>query len=137
MIARASNHFEVAVEYYENSIQLKRQLKYLDGLSRSYFSLALIYQETENWENALTHFHNALKYTTHGSSDKFIVQDWYKGSAYHVEQFKTADNRLLLDNRVENLVQAMAAFAPPAAGQSTLPQNYHDALAPVIAANWQ
>ncbi|MBI3524411.1 MAG: hypothetical protein HY066_07755, partial [Betaproteobacteria bacterium] len=71
-----------------------------------------------------------------GSSDKFILQDWYKGSAYHVEQFKTADNRLLLDTQVENLVQAMAAFAPPAAGQSTLPQNYRDALAPVIAANW-
>ncbi len=72
-----------------------------------------------------------------GSTDKFTVQDWYKGSAYHVEQFKTADNRLLLDTQVENLVQAMAAFAPPAPGQSTLPQNYQDALAPVIAANWQ
>ena len=78
-----------------------------------------------------------LEVSVIGSNDKFILQDWYKGSAYHVEQFKTADNRLLLDNRVENLVQAMAAFAPPTAGQSTLPQNYQDALAPVIAANWQ
>ena len=71
------------------------------------------------------------------TSDKFIVQDWYAGSANRVEQFRTADNRLLIENRVENLVQAMAAFAPPASGQSTLPQNYQDALAPVIAANWQ
>lgn len=78
-----------------------------------------------------------LEVSVIGSSDKFILQDWYKGSKYQVEQFKTADNRLLLDNRVENLVQAMAAFAPPASGQSTLPQNYQDALAPVIAANWQ
>jgi hypothetical protein len=54
-----------------------------------------------------------------------------------VEQFKTADNKVLLDSRVENLVQAMAAFAPPAAGQTSLPQNIQDALAPVLAANWQ
>lgn len=63
--------------------------------------------------------------------------NWYSGSAYHVEQFKTADGKTLLDTRVENLVTAMAAFAPPAAGQTTLPSNYQTALAPVIAANWQ
>ena len=72
-----------------------------------------------------------------GTGDKVTIQSWYSGNAYHVEQFKTADNRLLLDSRVENLVQAMAAFAPPSAGQTTLPQNYQDTLAPVIAANWQ
>jgi len=31
----------------------------------------------------------------------------------------------------------MAAFAPPAAGQTTLPASYQDDLLPVIAANWQ
>jgi hypothetical protein len=30
----------------------------------------------------------------------------------------------------------MAAFAPPAAGQTSLPSDYQSALAPVIAANW-
>lgn len=62
---------------------------------------------------------------------------WYSGSAYHVEQFKTADNHTLLATKVEVLVQAMAAFSPPAAGQTTLPPAYQTALAPVIAANWQ
>jgi hypothetical protein len=38
---------------------------------------------------------------------------------------------------VQNLVNAMAAFAPPAAGQSTLPAAYATALTPVLAANWQ
>jgi hypothetical protein len=66
-----------------------------------------------------------------------IVENWYLGSQYHIEQFRTGDGRLLLDSQVENLVQAMAAFAPPSAGQTTLPQAYQDALAPVIAANWQ
>ena len=43
----------------------------------------------------------------------------------------------LLDSQVQNLVSAMASFSPPAMGQTTLPQNYADALNPVIAANWQ
>ena len=65
------------------------------------------------------------------------MENWYLGSGYHVEQFRTADGRLLLDCQVENLMQAMAAFAPPAAGQTTLPPTCQDSLAPVIAANWQ
>jgi Ca2+-binding RTX toxin-like protein len=83
------------------------------------------------------HVGNNLEVRIIGTTDKFTLQNWYSGSAYHVEQFRTADDRLLLDSQVENLVQAMAAFSPPASGQTTLPQNYQDALNPVIAANWQ
>jgi Ca2+-binding RTX toxin-like protein len=72
-----------------------------------------------------------------GTSDKLTINNWYSGNQYHVEQFKTADGHSLLDSQVENLVQAMAAFSPPAAGQTTLPSNYQTALQPVIAANWQ
>lgn len=72
-----------------------------------------------------------------GSSDKVTISNWYSGSAYHIEQFKTADGKQLLDSEVENLVSAMAAFSPPTSGQSTLPQNYRDALEGVIAANWK
>ncbi|MDP2792567.1 MAG: calcium-binding protein, partial [Sulfurisoma sp.] len=85
----------------------------------------------------LRHVGNNLEAGIIGSTDTLTLENWYLGSAYHVEQFKTADGRLLLDTQVENLVQAMAAFAPPAAGQTTLPPTYQDALAPVIAANWQ
>jgi len=85
----------------------------------------------------LRHAGNNLEVSVIGTTDKLTIENWYLGNQYHVEQFKTADNKLLLDTQVENLVQAMAAFAPPAAGQTTLPQNYQDALAPVIAANWQ
>ena len=59
------------------------------------------------------------------------------GTANHVEQFKTSDGKTLLDSQVQNLVNAMSAFAPPAAGQTSLPSNYHAALDSVIAANWQ
>jgi Ca2+-binding RTX toxin-like protein len=85
----------------------------------------------------MRHVGNNLEASVIGSADKVIVENWYLGSQYHIEQFRTGDGRLLLDSQVENLVQAMAAFAPPSAGQTTLPQAYQDALAPVIAANWQ
>jgi Ca2+-binding RTX toxin-like protein len=72
-----------------------------------------------------------------GGTDKSTISNWYAGSSYHVEQFKTSDGKLLLDSQVDALVSAMAAFAPPAAGQTTLPPAYQTSLAPVIAANWQ
>ena len=72
-----------------------------------------------------------------GTGDKFKIQDWYFDTMCHVEQFRTADGKVLADTQVENLVQAMAAFSPPAAGQITLPQDYRDTLDPVISANWQ
>ena len=81
---------------------------------------------------------NNLEASIVGTTDKLVIKDWYLGSANHVEQFKTTDGaKTLLDSNVQNLVNAMASFAPPAAGQTTLPQNYQDALAGVIAANWQ
>jgi Ca2+-binding RTX toxin-like protein len=80
---------------------------------------------------------NNLEARIIGTSDKAVMKDWYLGSTYHTERFEAGDGRVLLDSQVDALVQAMAAFAPPAAGQTTLPSNYHDALAPVLAANWQ
>lgn len=80
---------------------------------------------------------NDLEASIIGTSDCLIVQDWYLGSAYQVEQFRTADGRALLNSQVDNLVQAMAGFAPPGAGQMTLPPAYQTELTAVIAANWQ
>jgi Ca2+-binding RTX toxin-like protein len=84
------------------------------------------------------HVANNLEVSIIGTTDKLVIKDWYLGSANHIEQFKTTDGaKTLLDTKVENLVSAMAAFAPPAAGQTTLPANYQTVLAPVLAANWQ
>ena len=71
-----------------------------------------------------------------GTNDKLNIQNWYAGSQYHVEQFKTSDGKVLKDSQVSALVNAMATFTLPAAGQTVLPQNYQTTLAPVIAANW-
>jgi len=79
---------------------------------------------------------NDLRVSIIGTNDTATVQNWYTGSPYHVEQFRTSDGRTLLDSSVQNLVSAMAAFAPPAFGQTTLPPSYQTSLSPVIAANW-
>jgi hypothetical protein len=38
---------------------------------------------------------------------------------------------------IEQLVQAMASFAPPASGETTLPPELAANLAPALSANWQ
>ncbi|QDL56146.1 calcium-binding protein [Rhodoferax aquaticus] len=80
---------------------------------------------------------NNLEVSIIGNNGSVSINNWYLGSQYHVEQFKTSDGKTLLDSQVQNLVNAMAAFAPPTAGQTTLTAAQQTALAPVIAANWQ
>ena len=82
------------------------------------------------------HSGNDLLASVIGTSDLFTIQNWYLGSQYRVEEFKASDGSTLLANQVQNLVNAMASFSPPAAGQTTLPPDYATALAPTIAANW-
>ena len=79
---------------------------------------------------------NNLEVSIIGTTDKFVMSNWYLGNQYHTEQFKTSDGKTLLDSQVQNLVSAMAGFAPPAAGQTTLSVAYATTLNPVIAANW-
>ncbi len=88
------------------------------------------------------HQDNDLVITRIANNTKITIQDWYKGSGNHIERIELIDGyglgeRVLLDTAVEKLVQAMAGFAPPAAGTTTLPSNYQAVLNPVIAANWQ
>ena len=82
------------------------------------------------------HVGNHLEVSIIGTTDKLIVQDWYLGNAYHIEQFKTADGFTLQHGNVETLVNAMASFAPPDLGQTTLPGTYESSLDPVIASLW-
>ncbi|MFN7882827.1 MAG: putative Ig domain-containing protein [bacterium] len=80
---------------------------------------------------------NDLQLTLIETNDKLTVRNWYSGSAYHVDGFDLGNGKRLLESQVDALVSAMAAFAPPAAGQTTLPADYQTALNPVIAANWK
>jgi len=80
---------------------------------------------------------NDLQLTLIETNDKLTVRNWYSGAAYHVDGFDLGNGKHLLEGQVDALVSAMAAFAPPAAGQTTLPADYQSALNPVIAANWK
>ena len=79
---------------------------------------------------------NNLEASIIGTTDKLVLTNWYLGGQYQVETFEASDGQVLLSSQVQNLVQAMAAFSPPAAGQTTLPASYQTALSPVIAASW-
>lgn len=79
---------------------------------------------------------NHLEVSIIGTDDKATITNWYAGNPYKVEQFQTSDGQALLSSQVNNLVNAMASFAPPSAGQTTLPSNYAQSLDSVIAANW-
>jgi Ca2+-binding RTX toxin-like protein len=79
---------------------------------------------------------NNLEVSVIGTADKVSITNWNLGTANHVEQIRAANGLNLSDAQVANLVNAMAGFAPPAAGQTSLPTNYHTALDSVIAANW-
>lgn len=80
---------------------------------------------------------NDLKLRILGTNDILTISGWYAGSAHRIEQFQTADNKLLLAGDVENLVRAMRAFEPPAPDVTALPDALHDTLFPVISANWK
>ncbi|WP_043112953.1 calcium-binding protein, partial [Pseudacidovorax intermedius] len=72
-----------------------------------------------------------------GTSDQVMVSGWFSSAASQIERIATGDGRSLTNANVAALVQAMASFAPPPAGQSTLPVDYQNALAPTLAAAWR
>lgn len=78
---------------------------------------------------------NDLKVSIIGTDDLLTIDNWYAGSAYRVEQFRTADNKLLLAGDVENLVRAMRAFELPAV--TVLPDSLTSALVPAMSAHWK
>jgi Ca2+-binding RTX toxin-like protein len=72
-----------------------------------------------------------------GTPDQIRVQNWYTSNDYRAEEFHMADGSILMESQVQQLVDAMAAFNPPAAGQLTLPPDLQTQLEPVITTSWQ
>lgn len=68
-----------------------------------------------------------------GSKDIVIVEDWYVGTSHQGEKFLAGDGKTLASNKINGLVQAMAGLAAPPQGQTALPDNYKQILAPVLA----
>ena len=61
---------------------------------------------------------NDLQVLIAGTADKLVLQNWYLGNSYHVEEFAYKDGTVLTDAQVQGLVSAMAAFAAPASVDS-------------------
>ncbi|MGH8658773.1 MAG: calcium-binding protein [Gammaproteobacteria bacterium] len=77
-----------------------------------------------------------LSITVLGGPDGITIQKWYSGSEDRVEEFHTTDGSVLYESQVQQLVQAMAAFDPPAAGETELSPQMREQLDPVLAAAW-
>jgi Ca2+-binding RTX toxin-like protein len=73
-----------------------------------------------------------------GTDDQVRINGWMSGGPdFQVERIETADDgRVLLEGQVQALVDAMAAFSPPAPGETSLPADVRQALEPVLAAAW-
>lgn len=79
---------------------------------------------------------NNLNISIVGTASVVVVLDWYLGASHQIEEIAASDGKVLQNSEVNALVSAMAAFSPPAPGQTTLPTNYQSALNLVLAANW-
>ncbi|MGN6313325.1 MAG: calcium-binding protein, partial [Rhodanobacteraceae bacterium] len=79
---------------------------------------------------------NDLDIQVLGTDNLVTIKNWYLGSNYHVETFTTSNGHVLHDSQIDSLVSAMASFAPPVPGQTTLPLEYQEQLGPTPAASW-
>ncbi len=70
-----------------------------------------------------------------GGDGQVRIDFWFSGSRYKVERFATAD-AALDHSRVQQLVDAMAAFSAPVSPGAVVTQETWDALDPVLAASW-
>ncbi|TXI32512.1 MAG: hypothetical protein E6Q58_03880 [Niabella sp.] len=72
-----------------------------------------------------------------GTSDSMTINKHYIDEAHRIERFQLAGGKALSVAKIDALVDAMSAFAPPAIGKTTLPDDYQKALNATIVASWQ
>lgn len=72
-----------------------------------------------------------------GTGDRARISGWYVGDAHQIETIVAGDGKVLDQAGVQALVEAMAGFAPPPAGQTQLAPELATQLAPTLAASWQ
>lgn len=71
-----------------------------------------------------------------GRPQSLTVANWFDGADRHLGEVDTSDGYAIDDSGAEQLVQAMAAYQPPAANQTTLPPEFAADLAPILASTW-
>ena len=71
-----------------------------------------------------------------GGTDQVLVEKWFVSSHYRVERIEAANNISLAGIEVAQLVNAMAALAPPTSSQTTLNSQQLAALNGTFAVTW-
>ena len=79
---------------------------------------------------------NNLVVTVAGTTDQVTINNWYGSSSYQLDKFNTS-GYVLQNSMVDQLVNAMSAYAVPYGAGNTIPPDEQAALAPVLAATWQ
>ncbi|MGF6149387.1 subtilisin-like proprotein convertase family protein [Pseudomonas fluorescens] len=77
-----------------------------------------------------------LQISVIGSKQEVTLHNWYASTPERPRDIMAGDRHRLMGNDVEHLVQAMAAFAPPALASMTFGAAEQQVLQPVLAANW-
>ncbi len=80
---------------------------------------------------------NDLAIDIRASTDRVTMADWFTDEARRVDQIRTSDGWSLAQRDVQQLVDAMAAFAPADAVEARIDARELAMLAPVLAASWQ
>jgi len=78
-----------------------------------------------------------LQISVIGSQQEVTLHNWYADKPERPRDIMAGDRHRLMDNDVEHLVQAMAAFAPSAPATMAFGAAEQQALQPVLAANWR
>ena len=78
-----------------------------------------------------------LKVSVLGSDDDITVKNWYGGNGRHeLDVIELSSGEALINNQLDLLVQAMASFGAPAAGETELSGQIKEELSSVIASSW-
>jgi serralysin len=80
---------------------------------------------------------NDLVVSVIGEDQSITVAGWFASIDNQFGQISAGDSFTATAAAVDLLVQAMAAFTPPPLGQTTLPADLANSLAPTLATNWQ
>jgi Ca2+-binding RTX toxin-like protein len=79
---------------------------------------------------------NNLQITVAGTDTQVKVSNWYSSDVYQLDSIETGSSALL-NNQLDQLINAMAAFDVPTGAGNVVPQDVKDQLQPVLADTWQ
>lgn len=78
---------------------------------------------------------NDLQINVEGTDDQITISNWYDGTEHQLDQFESG-SMVLMNNQIDQLVSAMAAYDVPMGAGNVIPQDVKDNLQPVLANSW-